>query len=444
MFLTCRLCGRRFRVIAWNHLVRVHGWDVKDPVREYCERFKALLRECRDTKKQRRRGRRRYVRRIGRHWTRDRVVREIRARKMSGKPLYFAAVKDDGRQDITHAALKLFGSWDRALAASGLRPERVRLSRQWTPERVLSEIRKLGTFVGSHIISKRDGSLVRMAFKFFGSWRKAYEAAGVPYTPLVEPGKWSPERVLSAIRERARRGLTLRQGKAGGKELAALAAAAYKRFGGWREAVVSAGCGSQLAGPIPARLAPWTRAEIVGMLRKLRRNATALGKRYLREIRRPAHVSLTHAIRTVFGTLSQAKKAAGLPDWDRKTPRWTREAILGMIRNRFRSGASLRPRDVAREVGGAYGAAYRKFGSWKAARAAAGVPSEVYRHPVTWTHEKIEGAVRDLQRQGYFLTHGYGLASRDADQRALWAAIRRRYKEAPSFAVKRILRISDS
>lgn len=358
-------------------------------------------------------------------------------RKERGKPLHFAGVKEDGRQDITHAALKLFGSWDRALAASGLRPERVRKLRQWTAEKVLHEIRKLGQFVGSHIMSKRDGSLVHAAVQFFGGWRKAYEASGVPYTPLVERGKWSRERVLSAIQGRALGGLSLRTGKAADKELQALAAAAYKRFGGWRQAVLAAGCVlPPQEQPLP-RLAPWTRAEIVVELRTLRREGKPLGRREVERHRRPGHVSLETAIHSAFGTLSRAKRAAGFRDWDRKTPRWTREAILETIRERARTGASLRPNDVAREVGGAYGAAYRHFGSWKAARAAAGVPPEEYRHPVTWTREKIDGVVRELECQGYFKKHGYGVWSQITLRSAIW----RRYREAPSVVVKRILNV---
>ncbi len=428
-------------MIAWNHLVSIHGWDVNDPVRKYQRQFKVPFKECRDTKKLRRRGRRGYVRKIGRHWTRERLIREILARNARGKPLYFAAVKNDGRQDITHAALKLFGTWDRALAASGLRPERIRPFRQWTPDMVLSGIRKFGAFVGSHIMSKRDGSLVHMAVKFFGSWREAYEAAGVPYTPQVERGKRSRERILSAIQDRARRGLPLRL-RRGDKELEALGSAAYKRFGGWRQAVVAAGCARELEKPSPPRLAAWTREEIVDELKRLRHEGKPLGRRELEKVHRPGHVSLDTAIVNLFGTLAQAKKDAGFWDWDRKSPRWTRGRVLDMIRERARTGASLRPKDVAREVGGAYGAAYRDFGSWKAARAAAGIPPEEYRHPVTWTRERIESTVRDLERQGYFLTHGYGLAS--GDQKALWSAIRRRYQEAPSVVVRRILDVANS
>ena len=441
-YVTCRLCRRRFRVIAWNHLVCIHGWDIKDPVRKYQELFKARLRECRDTKRMRRQGRRRYIRRIGRHWTRERVIGEIRARKAQGKPLFLAAVVNDGRQDITHAALKLFGTWDRTLAASGLQPERVRKLRHWTPQKVIAEIRKLGGFVPSHILSKRDGGLFQVAVKLFGSWRKAYEAAGVPYTPQLERGKWSPERILSAIRDRARRGIPLRTSDAADRELQSLATAAWKRFGGWRQAVKVAGCILPPERKPPPRLAPWSRDEILAELKRLRREGKPVGRRDLERVRRQGYVALDTAIVNLFGTLAQAKKDAGFWDWDRKSPRWTRGGVLDMIRERARTGASLRPKDVAREVGGAYGAAYRDFGSWKAARAAAGIPPEEYRHPVTWTRERIENAVRDLERQGYFLTHGYGLAS--GDQKALWSAIRRRYQEPPSVVVRRILNVVDS
>ena len=154
--VVCRLCGRYFQAITGPHLMRVHGWDSEHPVYEYKSRFRLKRCESRGTGRKRKRSRRRFIERSGKHWPRNRVIAEIRWMANRRRPLNHAAVRHSGRQPLTKAGKKLFGSWDKALRAAGLDPEEVRLQRHWTEEKVLNALRGLGEFVGSHRINRRD------------------------------------------------------------------------------------------------------------------------------------------------------------------------------------------------------------------------------------------------------------------------------------------------
>lgn len=82
------------------------------------------------------------------------------------------------------AGLKCFGSWDNALRYANIDPLEVKQSSFWRPELVIRKIQerhqqKKSLF--SQDMDKQYPSLKVMAKQFFGSWRKAIEAAGLTY-----------------------------------------------------------------------------------------------------------------------------------------------------------------------------------------------------------------------------------------------------------------------
>jgi hypothetical protein len=54
-------------------------------------------------------------------WSRERIIEQIRCRHQEGKPMNFSAVQKD-QGSLLWAGLRLFGSWNNALAAAGVRP----------------------------------------------------------------------------------------------------------------------------------------------------------------------------------------------------------------------------------------------------------------------------------------------------------------------------------
>jgi hypothetical protein len=111
-------------------------------------------------------------------WTRKSVIQAIREIRAAGGKLGHAALKGNS---VTHAAKLLFGSWDGALRAAGLDPNTIRLHRcPWTAEAIMREIRRksrLGEPLNA--ASVEPYSLRERATQLFGSWDGALAASGL-------------------------------------------------------------------------------------------------------------------------------------------------------------------------------------------------------------------------------------------------------------------------
>ncbi len=115
-------------------------------------------------------------------WTREAVVAAIRERRRKGLALNREAVSADG-QGVIHQARKYFGSWDGALRAAGIAPERVRRKRTWAREDVISAIRArraAGRPMRHADAYAEEPRLVKAAQRVFsGGWARALAAAGL-------------------------------------------------------------------------------------------------------------------------------------------------------------------------------------------------------------------------------------------------------------------------
>lgn len=111
-------------------------------------------------------------------WTRERVIAAIHGIRDQGGKLNHAAVR---RSSLSGAAVDLFGCWDAALRAAGLDPNQVRLYRRpWTPEAIVAEIQR--KHKAGEALNAKDVSpnwIRRSARRLFGSWDSALAAAGL-------------------------------------------------------------------------------------------------------------------------------------------------------------------------------------------------------------------------------------------------------------------------
>ena len=196
----CQVCRRGYRRITPSHLwfrhrVRMAAYRDRFPkaallsdemIREMSEYISASW-EAR-----------------GRHWTPERVRQAIRDDRDRGQLLNADSVHGRNRR-LYGAAWRHLGSWDQALRLSGLDPGLVRRRGRWTQETVFRALWKADT----EGTLRRKGALMHAAARVFGSWRTALQAAGLPVrrAPRVA---WTRALVRSAIRDRARLGLSLR------------------------------------------------------------------------------------------------------------------------------------------------------------------------------------------------------------------------------------------
>jgi len=172
-------------------------------------------------------------RELAQYWTDARVLAAIQDRYISGHPMHIEGLGD---LRLSQAAKRRFGSWQAAVEAAGLSgkiPIKKPL-RRWTPEEVLAELRNCHAS-GEQLtkLSRSNQSLYNAAKAHFGSWSAAQSAAG------FEPTRrsWSKQAVIDEILARVRRGESLSSGKPVNINLAAVA---YRYFGSWRKAIEAA------------------------------------------------------------------------------------------------------------------------------------------------------------------------------------------------------------
>lgn len=104
---------------------------------------------------------------MGRRWTRKTIIQEIVRREAKGDSLS-ASRRDGVDAKLYQAAKRIYGSWQKALLAAGIAPERAMPSKKWTPQKILNTIRLLAKRkrpVNIAKVSKRYRGLVPAAHR---------------------------------------------------------------------------------------------------------------------------------------------------------------------------------------------------------------------------------------------------------------------------------------
>jgi molybdenum-dependent DNA-binding transcriptional regulator ModE len=260
--VTCRLCRWTFRTISASHLVRKHGFDPEHPIEEYKARFRVRRWRCSRTQAKLTRSIHAHLERVGRRWTRQRVIRELRDLWDRGEALNTAALRKR-RLNLLEAAVRRFGSLARAVERAGIAYDQVRRNKVPSRENVLRELRALGGYRHESNLRESDSGLVAAARIRFGSWKAAMRTAGFGPPPPRPPRKWTREAILLALRDRAGRGLPLGYSLAQ-RDASGLVDAAVREFGGWPAARRAAGVSYR---DPRHEIRRWTRQAILDALR---------------------------------------------------------------------------------------------------------------------------------------------------------------------------------
>lgn len=171
-------------------------------------------------------------------WSKDRIVRAIRKHYEQGKDLLSAEFKRANRQLYSAACAKrYFGSWRRAVEAAGLDYDRIRGRHFWSRETIIAQIRDLhaaGKSLSWSSINRHNPGLYRAARRRenFGSWRAALRAAGVEQVSTSTPKRWTRRRIIEEIQAMHRQGQDLSQKAVMASNGALLSAAKSARYFG--------------------------------------------------------------------------------------------------------------------------------------------------------------------------------------------------------------------
>ncbi len=179
------------------------------------------------------------------------ILAELRRRKRTGEPLRSVRAASEKRgKALRDRAGKLFGSWNAALVAAGIKP--VHQYSPWpraSKAAVLAEIRRrkrAGESMATRKVerTKWGTSLINRAKILFGSWASALLAAGLNLPEgLMSPWKKADKSALiKEIRRRKRAGETLRIGEIEREPWGSpFARRARSLFGSWHSALLAAG-----------------------------------------------------------------------------------------------------------------------------------------------------------------------------------------------------------
>ena len=219
---------------------------------------------------------------------------------------------------------------------------------KWSKELVIREIlerKSHGEKLNSDHAQKNLHRLYLAACVYFGGWRQAIEAAGIPYAEvrIKEPNRkkvWSKEIIIETILRMHAAGENLNSNFIQTKRMK-LYGASIKYFGGWKQAVEAAGLDYE----------------------KIRK---------------------------------------------KKLRTWSKKALAEEILRRYRLGLSIRGGDVAKLYGGVYQAAMRHFGKngWARARKFAGLPRQDPDPRLIWTKRSVVAEIRRLFKEGVRLNTG--------------------------------------
>jgi len=112
---------------------------------------------------------------------RESVIRAIVRREREGLPLSSRAVQEASSQ-LHSGAYRHFGSWRNALQAAGIKATEVERRRQWDKAKIIALLRDLcsrGRSLRQKIVHRSDSGLYRAACHHFGTWCNALIAAGI-------------------------------------------------------------------------------------------------------------------------------------------------------------------------------------------------------------------------------------------------------------------------
>jgi hypothetical protein len=182
------------------------------------------------------------MKRSYKRWSKEEALRTIRELAGKGMALNSGHIART-YPAVAYAGRKYFGSWERALTAAGLDYSRIRRKSFWNRPRVVERIRELSRARQPLYVSaaeRKYGGLVGAATVYFGSWRRAIQAAGLDYLKIKRQREWSKKLIVSEIRRLQREGLPLGTTIPVRAKYRILHAAAVRYYGSWAAAMKAA------------------------------------------------------------------------------------------------------------------------------------------------------------------------------------------------------------
>ena len=243
----------------------------------------------------------------------------------------------------------------------------------WTKDRIVNELRALhdqGEDLSYNRLAKSRQALVSAAAYHFGSYRTAVDSAEIDYADVTRRPRWTKSTVVDSIQQAHGKGHDLNWSSVTkrGDELgrAAFAAIQPRLFGRWDKALAAAGLDAREISPYRS----WDKPLILSELKSRSTEQLPLNSGAVQKQDPSLHAA---AVR-YFGGYEHALKVAKIdPDAVRTRRRWSADAVHKELLRLKKAGVHLSDPVVRKQHPALYGAAVRLFGTFTAAREAAGI-----------------------------------------------------------------------
>lgn len=136
-------------------------------------------------------------------WSREAVIQEIRRYADQATPLH-AHHMQRINNPLVSAATYYFGTWSLALEAAGEDSGAIRQNTIRDRDQIIDAIRELAkneANLRDFSVRDHDRALYGAAQKYFGSWRKALQASGVETLGIGQNSRWTREDIQSVVLE---------------------------------------------------------------------------------------------------------------------------------------------------------------------------------------------------------------------------------------------------
>jgi hypothetical protein len=243
----------------------------------------------------------------------------------------------------------------------------------WSRDEIVRTLRKLfkgGEDLSYNAMARKRQPLVSAAAYHFGAYRRAVERAGIDYAQVLRRPRWTKQAIIALIKAARRKdddlhwsAVTKRRDELG---KAAFASLQQRLFGSWDRALHAAGLDADDVN----RYRKWDKERVIWELRSRWRDHEPLNSGAIQREDPGLHAA---AVRH-FAGYDEALRAARLdPERVRERRSWDKGAVIRHLKAAKKDGQHLSDSAVRREQPAVYGAAVRLFGSFTAARTAAGI-----------------------------------------------------------------------
>ncbi|MEW5947013.1 MAG: hypothetical protein AB1742_12530 [bacterium] len=168
------------------------------------------------------------------------LIQKLKQKAGGRRSIRFAGEEENG--GLSDAVYEIFGGWQEALAAAGLHPKTKLVGYWSHSEVIkrIRQIAGRGESLNTLHLEHRHPRLWNAARRLFGNIENAVESAGFDYKKIRKRDEWSEERIREEIRELFSRGVDISQVTMA-QVNSKLLAAGQKFYGSWSRAVETAG-----------------------------------------------------------------------------------------------------------------------------------------------------------------------------------------------------------